>query len=61
MTAPKILGTWLAENPCQRDVLDRLAASDVLWERRVAVLATFALIQNEEFSEIINQVDRFNY
>lgn len=52
-TAPKILGPWLVEKPQQRGVLHRLAGSGVLWERRVAVLATFALIQNDEFSEII--------
>lgn len=52
-TSPKILGAWLAEHPDERGLLDRLAESDVLWERRVAVLATFALIRNHEFSEII--------
>ncbi len=51
-TAPKILGAWLVENPDERGVLDRLATSAVLWERRVAVLATFALIRNQEFTEI---------
>ncbi len=53
-TAPKILGAWLVDNPRERGVLDRLAASEVLWERRVAVLATYSLIRNDEFSEIIS-------
>lgn len=53
-TSPKILGAWLVENPDERVVLGRLASSKVIWERRVAVLATFALIRNREFSEIIN-------
>ena len=52
-TAPKILGAWLVEQFDERGVLDRLAASDVLWERRIAVLATFALIRNYEFEEIV--------
>lgn len=52
-TSPKILGAWLIERFDERDVLDRLAASDVLWERRVAVLATFALICNDDFDEIV--------
>ncbi len=57
-TAPKILGVWLVQNPCERGVLDRLAGSDVLWERRVAVLATFALIRNDEFDEIVKLAER---
>ena len=51
-TAPKILGAWLVKQFDERGVLFRLAASDVLWERRIAVLATFALIRNNEFDEI---------
>ncbi|TWT50867.1 DNA alkylation repair enzyme [Rubripirellula amarantea] len=51
-TAHKILGAWLVENPDQRSVLDRLSRSTVLWERRVAILSTFALIKNDEFTEI---------
>jgi len=57
-TAPKILGAWLVENLDERSVLDRPAASDVLWERRVAVLATFSLIKNDEFEEIIALAER---
>ncbi len=53
-TAPYILGAWLVENPQERGVLQRLAASDRLWERRVAVVATFALIRNQEFTEIFH-------
>lgn len=57
-TAPKILGPWLVENSDERSVLERLTASDVLWERRVAVLATFSLIKNDEFEEIIELAER---
>ena len=57
-TSPKILGAWLVENYEERSVLDRLAASEVLWERRVAVLATFSLIKNDEFQEILELAER---
>lgn len=57
-TAPKLLGAWLVENFDERGVLDRLAGSEVLWERRVAVLATFSLIKNDEFEEIIELAER---
>ncbi|SMP59508.1 DNA alkylation repair enzyme [Neorhodopirellula lusitana] len=53
-SAPKILGVWLVENPTERGMLARLASSSVIWERRVAVLATFALIRNQEFNEVIS-------
>ena len=38
-SAPRILGAWLLEYPEDRDKLDPLAASEVVWERRVAVSA----------------------
>lgn len=43
-SAPDVLGrAVLAGLPVE--VLDRLAASDVLWERRIAIVATFPLIR----------------
>jgi 3-methyladenine DNA glycosylase AlkD len=42
-SADQILGRWLLDKP--RDLLFDLARSEVLWERRVGVLATFAFIQ----------------
>lgn len=41
-SAPGILGGWLFDRP--RDVLFELAASPVLWERRVAMIATQGFI-----------------
>ncbi|MCX5041600.1 DNA alkylation repair protein [Aldersonia sp. NBC_00410] len=43
-SAEYVLGAWLLDRP--RDVLDALAASEVLWERRVALLATLAFIKS---------------
>ncbi len=57
-TAPQILGAWLVENADERSVLNRLVLSEVLWERRIAVLATFPLIKNEEFEEMIEVAER---
>jgi 3-methyladenine DNA glycosylase AlkD len=42
-SADQILGQWLLDKP--RDLLFELARSEVLWERRVGVLATFAFTQ----------------
>lgn len=44
VSAPDVLGRSLLDG-APRDVLDRLVASDDLWERRIALLATFPLIR----------------
>jgi 3-methyladenine DNA glycosylase AlkD len=45
--APYVLGPWLARR--DRAVLDRLAASELVWDRRTAVMSTFAFIRDGEF------------
>lgn len=42
-SAEFVLGEYLVDHP--RDLLFELAASEILWERRVAVLSTFAFIK----------------
>jgi 3-methyladenine DNA glycosylase AlkD len=45
-SAPELVGGFLVGPPPQPvDVLDRLAASSLLWERRVAMVATHAFIR----------------
>lgn len=44
-----ILGKWLLENPEHESMLDRLAGSDSLWERRIAMVSTYAFIRAEQF------------
>jgi len=43
-SAPYIVGKHLKTRP--RDLLDRLAASKLLWERRIAIISTLTLIKN---------------
>ncbi|MEU2252656.1 DNA alkylation repair protein [Nocardia xishanensis] len=43
VSAENVLGPWLLDRP--RDLLFELAAADSLWERRVALLTTFAFIK----------------
>jgi 3-methyladenine DNA glycosylase AlkD len=47
LTAHKILGAWLLNRPTKK--LLALANSANLWERRIAVIASFAHIQNHDF------------
>ena len=51
LSAPNIVGTWLWDRP--RELLDELAGSDCLWERRIAVLATLTFIRRGEFVDTL--------
>jgi 3-methyladenine DNA glycosylase AlkD len=55
-SAPTVLGGWLLERP--RDVLFQLADSPVLWDRRVAVLASFAFIHAGDASTSLRLAER---
>ncbi|MEU3455532.1 DNA alkylation repair protein [Micromonospora sp. NPDC006766] len=46
-SAPYIVGPWLMDK--DRSVLDRLAESSLVWDRRIAVMATFAFIKAGDF------------
>lgn len=48
-SAPRIVGNYLFNKP--RDILYQLAASTSLWERRIAILATFYFIDKKDFSD----------
>lgn len=47
LSAPNIIGTYLMEK--EKDLLFKFASSNNLWERRIAVLSTFAFIRGNEF------------
>ncbi|GAA0739793.1 hypothetical protein GCM10010199_64060 [Dactylosporangium roseum] len=46
-SAPYIVGPWLIGK--DRGVLDRLVESRLLWDRRIAIMATFAFIKAGDF------------
>jgi 3-methyladenine DNA glycosylase AlkD len=47
-SAPYILGPWLLDR--DRSILEKMAKSPVLWDRRIAILATFAFIRANDFT-----------
>jgi len=47
LSAPRIVGAWLVDR--DKSLLIRLAKSDSVWERRIAVLATAAFIDRNSF------------
>jgi len=51
-SAPYILGDFLLDK--DKSILYRLAKSDNLWERRTAMLSTFAFIKNNKFEDALN-------
>ena len=50
-SAPKIVGDYLVNK--DRSILFKLAKSSNLWERRIAVLATFMFIRNNDFEDAL--------
>ena len=54
MSAEHIVGPWLADKPALRErVLTRLAKSKSLWDRRIAILATFHYIKQGNVAETL--------
>ncbi len=50
-SAPRIVGMYLLNKP--RAILYKLAHSSNLWERRISIIATLALIQNGEYEDTL--------
>jgi 3-methyladenine DNA glycosylase AlkD len=53
LSAPKILGAHLLGHPEDRAMLLDMVKSANLWERRVAVLATYPMIKQGQFNEFL--------
>jgi 3-methyladenine DNA glycosylase AlkD len=52
LSAPKIVGDHLVDH--DRFILYKLAKSNNLWERRIAILSTFKFISNNDFEDAIS-------
>lgn len=52
-TAPAIVGEYLVAHPTEKRNLKIWAKSTNLWERRIAVVATYTLIKHGQYAEII--------
>lgn len=53
LSAKDILGEYLADKK-DRKILYRLAKSELLWDQRIAVIATHAFIKKNDFTDITN-------
>ena len=51
LSAPKILGDFFQDK--DKSVLYKLAQSNNLWKRRIAILATYTFIKNKQFDDTL--------
>jgi 3-methyladenine DNA glycosylase AlkD len=54
LSAPKILGAYLRDYPQERKLLMLLSQSSSLWDRRLAMVSTFAFISAGEFKPTLD-------
>lgn len=59
LSAPYIVGEYLKDKP--REDLYRLADSPLLWDQRIAVVATITLIRNHDFIDILALSEKLLY
>lgn len=52
-SADKIVGSWLEDSPYKMKVLNKLAASNDLWERRISMIATYHYIKQGRADEAL--------
>lgn len=58
MTAANIVGAWLVISK-DFDLLDKLAASKNMWQRRIAMVATWALIREKKLEHTFRLAEKF--
>ncbi len=56
VSAPHIVGDFLAQRP--RQVLYEFVAAPSLWERRIAIIATFHFIRRNEFADTLRLAEQ---
>lgn len=51
LSAPNIVGNYLIDK--DKSILYKLAKSDNLWEKRIAIISTFSFIRNNQFEDTL--------
>ncbi|MBF0478066.1 MAG: DNA alkylation repair protein [Candidatus Omnitrophica bacterium] len=52
VTVPHVVGAYLFERP--RSILQKMAKSNLLWDRRIAIVSTHYFIRHHDFSTTLN-------
>jgi 3-methyladenine DNA glycosylase AlkD len=55
LSSHEILGTWLLDKP--RTILYKLAKSKNIWERRIAIISTFAFLRKNDITDSLKLAD----
>lgn len=50
VTAPKIVGAYILKHPSKQSTLIQYSKSNNLWQRRIAIISTFAFIRSNQFN-----------
>ncbi len=53
VTAPSILGHYLLKNPKQIKIIYNLSKSKNLWEKRISIVSTYALIKENKLADTL--------
>ena len=53
ISTPHVVGNYLYEYSSQKDILYKYAKSKNMWERRIAILATFSFIRNNSYTDTL--------
>ena len=56
LSAPKIIGDFLSDK--KHDILYSMAKSSLLWDRRIAVVATYAFIREQRFEDTFKLTEK---
>jgi len=57
LSAPNIVGKYLAKHPKEKKILYKLVESPDLWEKRISILATYTFIRKNDFSDTLKLVE----
>ena len=58
ISAHKIVGEWFKKRE-DRSLLHELANSKLLWDQRIAIVATYTFIRNKDFTDILILSEKF--
>lgn len=59
ISAPHILGKFLFMFPNEKKILKKLSHSKHLWKERIAIVSTFYLIKQNDFTEVLRLSKKF--
>jgi len=54
LSSQHLIGKYLFENQNEIQILEKMAKSNLLWDKRIAMLATFYFIYQKEFTHTLN-------